>query len=219
MKVQSTLYRLTKSGKHFISGLNPCCHPESPLDAYIQDEIESEQVIPANGGGCQCNEKCCLFPENIRTSYGGLERAQHDKMRNTPGLWSEDPKHLEGFKKKICSKCPGTHGTGMIDHVTAPRNKKSTVGAPFHALSAYHIKRHAEAIGVPCKKSKVLPATITRRLTLTSKDIPFATPPWQCGLYGATYSSESETKKCNRLTCPIRNEGGANSWLIFPQFD
>jgi len=38
-------------GKHFISGLNPYRHLESPLDAYIQDKIESEEAIPADGGG------------------------------------------------------------------------------------------------------------------------------------------------------------------------
>jgi len=38
-------------GKHFISGWNPYRHLESPLDAYIQDKIESEEVIPADGGG------------------------------------------------------------------------------------------------------------------------------------------------------------------------
>jgi len=98
----------------------------------------------------------------MRTSYAGSKRAQHDKKHNTPGLWSEDPNHLGGFKKNFCSKCPGAQGTGMIDYVTAPRIKKSTVGAPFHTLCARHMKRHVVDGGVPRKKSKVLPATITR---------------------------------------------------------
>jgi len=61
-------------GKHFISGLTPYFHPAGPLDSYIQDKIESEEVISTDGGGWQCNKNCCLLPENMRTSYPGPKK-------------------------------------------------------------------------------------------------------------------------------------------------
>jgi len=112
-------------GKHFISGLDPYRHLENPLDAYIQDKIESEEVIPVDGGGWQCKKNCCLFPENMRTSWEGTKRAEHDTKHNTPSIWSEVPNHLGGAKKFYCSKCPGALGAGMIDCVKAPRSKKT----------------------------------------------------------------------------------------------
>ena len=176
-------------------------------------------MIPTDGGGWQCNKNCCLLPENMRTSYPGFKRSAHDKMHNTPGIWSEVPNLLAGDKKFYCSKCPGTRGTGMIDYVTAPNVKKSIVSAPFHSFYVSALKAHVEASGVARKKQKVSSAIVERRLTLASEDIPFAHPPTQCALYGKTYSSSAKDK-CHRSTCLLNSFYGASySWSIFTDFD
>jgi len=189
--------------------------------AYIEEKIESGEVIPTDGGGWQCNKNCFLLTENMRTSYyGGIKRAQHDRMHNTPGIWSEALTSRDGIKKLFCSKCPGTRESGMIDYVTAPLTKKSTAGASFHAFRATDIKKHVEASGIPRQKHKKSSLMIARRLELTAKGVPFVTPPTQCALYGVTYSSTSKQQQCSRLNCPIvPYEGGVHSWSTFTQFD
>ena len=111
----------------------------------IQDKFKSEEVIPTDGGGWQCNKNCCLLLENMRTSHTVSGRAGHDRMHNTPGIWSEAPNHLCDDKKFYCFKCPGTRATGMIDYDTVPtirnirtsldtRCTRHTVCAPPEAM-------------------------------------------------------------------------------------
>jgi len=169
------------------------------LDSYIRGKIESKEVIPTDGGGWQCNKNCCLVPENMRSSYLGQQKGFHDKMHNTPGIWSEVPNFLGGDKRYYCSKCPGTRGTGMIDYVTAPNVKNPIVGAPFHSFDVWKLKRHVEASGIPHKRPKIHSGILARRLTLASRDIPFAHPPPQCALYGTPYSSSRQVK-CLKTT-------------------
>ena len=145
------------------------------------------------------------------------KRATHDKMHNTTGIWSKVPNLLGGDKKFYCSKCPRTRGTGMIDYVTAPKVKKSIVGAPFHSFKVSVLKGHVEASGVARKKVSSL--ILERRLTLASEDILFAHPPTQCALYGKTYSSSTKVK-CHRTKCPlVPFHGISHSWSIFTDFD
>jgi len=111
----------------------------------------------------------------------------------------------------------------MIDYVTVPMVRKSTAGAPFHSFRGIDIKKYVEASGVPHKKVKVTSRMIARRLKLTAKGVPFATPPTQCGLYGVTYSSATKSQQCSRVNCPMNlYEGDKNcnhSWSTFTQFD
>ena len=55
-------------GKHFIPGLNPYFQRTGDfINDYLREKIESEEVIPTDGGGWQCNKNCCILPENVRT--------------------------------------------------------------------------------------------------------------------------------------------------------
>jgi len=55
-------------GKHFISGLTPYFQRTGEfINSYIREKIESEEVIPTDGGGWQCNKNCCILPENMRS--------------------------------------------------------------------------------------------------------------------------------------------------------
>jgi len=151
-------------------------------------------------------------------AFSSFFRGVHDRKHNTPGIWSEVPNLLGGVQKFYCSKCPGTSGTGMMDYVTAPMVKKTTVGAPYHSFEVSRLKRHVEG-GKPRQKQKVHAGILAHRSTLAPQDIPFAHPPPQCALYGTPYSSSSEVK-CYRTTCPlIPSNRASHSWSICSDFD
>ena len=109
-------------------------------------------------------------------AFSSFFRGVHDRKHNTPGIRSEVPNLLGGVQKFYCSKCPGTSGTGMMDYVTAPMVKKTTVGAPYHSFEVSRLKRYVEASGIPHKKPKIHAGIYAHRSTLASQDIPFRTP-------------------------------------------
>jgi len=208
-------------GKHFISSLTPYhshADPGGVLSTYIHAKIASEEVVPTDGGGWQCNKNCCILPENMRSSYLHCEKSTHDKRHNTPGIWTESP-HIGGDQKYYCSKCPGTREIEMMDFVTTPRISHLAVGAPFHSCTISKMKRHLEISGIPRKKYKVSDATLTRRSELALRDIPFAHPPPQCSLYGTPYLP-SRSVRCYRLTCPLLlSKYKSHGWSICSDFD